>query len=352
MDLDPIRPPYLTGDLPGIGGRIKAEPEHFVVRELPLYEPTGTGEHVYLTLTRKNANTADLTRDLARLLDLRPGAIGTAGRKDRQALVTQTFSLHLPGDTRPADTIAARVQDELPVTVESAARHGNKLRMGHLAGNAFEILVTDMEPDVDPVTRARPVIDELRRRGLPNYFGPQRFGKDGTNPERGREVLLGRSRPRDRSLADLFISAYQSALFNRWLAARILAGNFERMLAGDVAQRSDSGAPFDVTDPDGETERLLRGEITYTGPLFGKKMRPATGEAGAREAELLEAQGIQPADFKKATGARRPGRLHLPEITLEPTPNGLWFRFQLPRGAYATALLREILKNDAPEVRD
>lgn len=342
--MDPL--PLITAEEPGIGGRIKARDEDFVVREVPLYRPAGRGEHFYLTLRRAGRNTADLAGDLARCFELAPRAIGYAGRKDRHALVTQTFSLHLPGDPRTPAEIARIAGAATGAEVLASDRHENKLRTGHLLANEFEIKVSAIE--IDPnVARERclPIAALLGRRGLPNFFGPQRFGKNGENVARGRQVLKGRARPR-RDLADLFVSAYQSQLFNQWLAERIAAGDFERLLPGDIAVRLDSGGPFLVDDPAAEAGRLAAGEISHAGPLFGAKMKAATDAAAERERALLAAVGMKLGDFKRATGARRPGRLPCPDIRIDPEADGLWFRFALPKGAYATTLLREFMKNE------
>ncbi len=336
-------PPFFTFDLPGTGGRLKSTPADFIVREIPLYEPTGAGEHVFVTIERADRNTADLARALAQLFGLNERAVGTAGRKDRRAIVTQTFSLFMPGDRRDANEIGGLIAARLGLRVFTAARHANKLRTGHLQGNEFEIVIRDVVPDAQ--TRAQAVLAVLGARGLPNYFGLQRFGRAGENIQRGRDVLKRKIRPR-RDLADLYVSALQSDLFNQWLSERTLRGDFERLLPGDVAKREDSGGLFDVADAAQETGRLARGDITYTGPLFGHKMRRATEAAREFEDATLAAAGLKWNDFRPATGARRVARLRLPDVDLAAEADALRLRFTLPKGAYATVLLREIIKSD------
>lgn len=334
--------PYITDDLAGCGGEIKAEPEHFVVSEVPLYAASGQGEHVYLTITRRGRATRDLANDLARLAGVAPGAIGYAGLKDKQAVATQSFSIHLPPDG--PEELARRVEAELGCTVSSASRHTNKLRKGHLLGNRFSVLISGAGPDA--AERARAVCEAIAARGLPNFFGAQRFGREGDNAMRGRDMLLGGRGPRQRFLRELLLSAWQAEAFNRWLAARMAAGDFVRLMEGDVAKKLATGGMFTVEDAGAEAPRLASWEITYTGPMFGAKMRPAAGEAGEREAAFLAAEGVDARALKKARlpGSRRAARLPLENVEIEPEGDGLWLRFLLPKGSYATTVLREVIK--------
>lgn len=342
---DPQGLPFVTPELPGIGGDIKQAPAHFQVQEIPLYLPEGSGEHLYLTLRREGWTTRALVKRLAAVFGLRESEIGYAGLKDKQALVTQTFSLHLRS---PEPEEAARlVADQLPVEVLSASRHRNKLKPGHLLGNRFRVLVSGPHPEA--ADRARAIAEELIRRGVPNYFGQQRFGMEGDNAERGRRLLLTGKGPRQKWLRRLLLNAFQSELFNLWLARRIADGLFEELLEGDLAKKLDTGGLFVVEDLEREQERFAAGEITYTGPIYGAKMLPAQGEAGRREEELLQEQGLEDAPWGRAglKGGRRRARLLVPDLELKPSPEGLWFGFSLPKGSYATSLLREFLKGDS-----
>ena len=336
-----VSPPFITADLPGIGGEIKAEPAHFVVEELPLYEPAGEGEHVYVRLVREGWTTRALQSRLAGLFGLRDVDVGCAGLKDRQARVAQTFSLLLH-DVDEA-TVARCIEEDLPVEVEWVRRHRNKLRVGHLLGNRFQIVV--LHPEPDGLARARVVASALETRGIPNYYGTQRFGMRGDNAQRGREVLEGRG-SRKRWLKRFLLSAYQSALFNTWLAGRIERGWFEQLLTGDVAKKTDTGGLFEVADAAVERPRFERGEITYTGPIYGAKMRWPSGEPGELERQVMEAAAVTTEMLRQARldGSRRPARLLLADLGIEPHPDGLRFTFTLPKGAYATTVLREFMK--------
>jgi tRNA pseudouridine13 synthase len=333
--------PLVTSALAGTGGELKRNSADFVVTEIPLYEPIGTGEHVYLLHRRANRTTRDVVKDLARTFGLDERDVGYAGLKDRRAIATQTFSL--PLRQTDLDEIARRVDAAVAGETLAVKRHGNKLKRGHLIGNRFEIRLQDTVPDA--LARARAVAQELSVRGLPNAFGPQRYGEDGRNAEHGRALI---HRPRGGWLARLHLSAWQSSLFDTWLALRMERGLFERVVTGDVAKKLANGALFDVVDEAVEQARVTAREITHTGPMFGAQMRRASGPAGELEDEVFRAAGVTLDDLSRARleGTRRAGRIFVEELELEAVENGLRLAFRLPKGSYATTLLREFTKND------
>ncbi|MBN1485655.1 MAG: tRNA pseudouridine(13) synthase TruD [Chloroflexia bacterium] len=340
--------PRITDDLPGIGGEIKVEPAHFVVEEIPLYEPCGEGQHVYVRLQREGWTTRALLGRLQQLFELEEVDVSCAGLKDKQALATQTFSLLLR--ELDEESIARRIQEHLPVDVLWVRRHRNKLRQGHLLGNRFRITVLDTQEQALPL--AQRIERALQERGLPNYYGPQRFGLGGDNALQGLQVLQGKG-PKVRWKRRFMLYALQAALFNLWLAERIRRNWFGQLLKGDIAKKTDTGGLFEVEDLEAEVPRFRRGEITYTGPIYGHKMRWPEGEPGAIERAILEASEIQPAQLKRARldGSRRPGRLLLDDLQIERAADGLRFSFSLPKGSYATTVLREFMKveSDLPE---
>jgi tRNA pseudouridine13 synthase len=296
--------------------------------------------------------TREVVKALARKFALDESQIGYAGLKDKEARCTQTFSLTL-ADDMDEDEAVRKANGSLGFKVHWAKRHGNKLKRGHLLGNRFEVLVSGVGDGA--LNCAQAVADALNERGLPNYFGEQRFGAAGDNAEAGRRAIKSRggkgSRDnRSKWFRSLMLNAYQAELFNRWLAERIQRGEFGRLLMGDIAKKTDTGGLFEVEDPIAEQPRLDGGEITYTGPIYGHKMRSAAAQAGQREAEVLEAEGVTQQDLKKAglKGSRRPARLIPGPILITPHDKdgstGLWFSFALPKGSYATTLLREFIK--------
>jgi tRNA pseudouridine13 synthase len=339
---DPVESqPFVTTGLPGIGGEIKAVPAFFVVDEIPLYEPIGEGEHVYVRLTREGLTTRSLQKQLADLFDLREVDVGCAGLKDKHARVTQTFSLLLESTNEA--TVGRRIREALPVKVAWVRRHRNKLKTGHLLGNRFRVVV--LHPEADAMARAEAIAEALRVRGVSNFYGAQRFGINADNALRGREALLGRG-PREPWLRRFLLSAYQAALFNAWLAERIRRGWFDRLLTGDVAKKTDTGGLFEVSDAKIEQSRFQRDEITYTGPIYGRRIRWARGQPGDLEREVLEAAGVTSEMLRRARlrGSRRVARFFPWNLGVEPHTDGLTFTLSLPKGAYATTVLREFIK--------
>lgn len=328
--------PYVTAELPGLGGRLRVEPEDFVVREIPSYEPCGEGEHLYLEVTKRDLTTPALAEDLARALGIHPGEVAYAGMKDRRAVTTQRFSI--PALVDPTPLL------DLPHEVRVLGLHTNKLRRGHQAGNRFRIRVRDADADWRP--RAEAILEALRSRGWANFYGPQRFGRDGQNARAGEQgVRTGRMfGPIWRRW--LMISAFQSELFNKYLATRLAEGLFATVLEGDICGRLPRGGVFLSTDPQADQPRVEAFEISPMGPIFGHKMMAAGGVARAREEALLAETGISLVDFKrvKAEGSRRRFRLPVSDLRLSEEEGDPVFEFELPSGSYATVLLDEFMK--------
>jgi len=332
---------WVTADIPGSGGRIKERPEDFEVEEIPAYLPSGEGEHLYLWVEKRALGTEPLARRLAEALGVDARDVGWAGLKDHQAVARQFFSV--PASAEPR---LAGLQLE-GVRVLSAARHGNKLRPGHLRGNRFAVRLRDV---VDPEAAAR-ALDALALRGVPNFFGEQRFGRDARNAELGRRLLLGErlERAPSRFQRKLYLSAFQSELFNRALEARLREGTFARALAGDAMRKEDTGGLFTCASPAEDQPRVDRFEISPAGPLFGPRMPQAAGAVAEAEAALLAASGVSVELLARhgrgeTEGARRAYRVRLGEPSLQRDGGDLWLRFSLPKGSYATVVLDEIVK--------
>jgi tRNA pseudouridine13 synthase len=338
--------PFVTAGLPGSGGTLKASPEDFRVDEQPAYLPSGSGPHLYLLVEKRGRTTRDVLRDLAARLGVPERDAGYAGLKDRAAVTTQWLSFPVARDPDPAALCGEGLR------VLEISRHANKLRTGHVRGNRFALLVRGGDLD-----RARSCAAALAQHGLPNFFGAQRFGVDGRNAEVGRAILRGEGTPearraaRDRFLRRLSISACQSALFNRWLSERLTDGLFATALAGDVLKKLPSGGSFVCEDPTADLPRVAGFEVSPAGPMFGHRMRPTSaGEPRAREERLLRAEGMTVADFARggdeAEGTYRAARLPI-RLELEPAGDGYRAAFELPRGSYATVVMRELMKSEA-----
>lgn len=335
--------PPITNDLPGTGGRIRSRPEDFLVREIPAYQPEGKGSHAYALVRKRGLTTRDLVVALQQE-GLGEKQIGVAGLKDKYAVTEQWLSVP------QAHGAALDSLDRMPgVEVLERSRHRNKLGIGHLRGNRFTIRIREV--DDGAIERARSVIAELARRGLPNYFGPQRFGRYGTNAIDGLRLLRGERVPGGHRLRRFFLSALQSLVFNRLVALRIERSVFETVLVGDWARKHDTGGTFEVNDP-ADAERAERLEISATIPLYGKKVHTSGGDPGGMEEIVLADLGLRWLDFTARRGDRRLSRLLLDDVTAEREEDALRLDFSLPKGSYATGLLREVMKVDVDEPSD
>ncbi len=400
--------PYLTQDIPGIGGTIKNRVEDFFVQELPLYEPSGQGEHVYAEFQKVGLSTFEALERIGRALYVSSRDIGYAGMKDARAITRQIFSI-------PNTTEEAVMKLKLP-NIEPlwAARHGNKLRLGHLSGNRFAIKVREV--NATDVVKLSSLVEVLKTRGMPNYFGEQRFGRRGDNHLLGAalirgddegllKLLLGTPNPEaddsqamgarkafdrgdlqqamrlyprssgmerrilhrliktgdakaavraiDEKLRRLWISALQSELFNQVLARRI--DSIDRLIDGDLAWKHENGACFAVESADVEQPRATNFEISPTGPLLGYRMTLPAGKALEIEENVFKEYKLSPGDFRvegrlRVKGARRPLRVQPKDVELaagvdEFGPH-ITFAFSLPPGSFATVFLRECMKSD------
>ncbi len=263
--------------------------------------------------------------------------MGFAGLKDRHAVTRQWFSVRTPA---PVSEWA-----ELPEGVEllAATRGRRKLRRGVHTGNRFRIVLDEVTPE-PPMSAVLARLDRIRAAGVPNYFGPQRFGRGDGNLSLAARLFAGeRLRRSERGLA---LSAARARLFNAVLAARVEAGNWNRFLPGDVAGLAGSNSVFAVADQDPELERrLAANDIHPTGPLWGSKTKLMPSKLAAELeqtatvpfAELRE--GLERAGLERGF---RPLRLAVAGLTLVRRPGRMTLGFELPSGAYATSVLAEI----------
>lgn len=337
--------PYITLSLPGIGGNIREALEDFVVEEVPVFEPDGEGEHLFVNLTRKGISTRRLAHSLASLFGLGRTAVGYAGLKDVRSVSTQTLSLLLGrlSDDEVAN-IGRVIEARLPVRVNWMRLHSRKLRAGQLLGNRFMINITGLSMDLGKaLARAKETAGALKRLGLPNFYGPQRV--DGENVRRGYEIIKGRHRVRDRWLRRFLVSSYLDHLCNLYFVRRLERGYFQRLLQGDIVKKHSTGGMFVVEDTDAEGLRYEAGEISFTAPIFGPRMWWAEGPSGDLEREIFDESDITLEELRRldVRGTRRLGRL-LPEISIRESNRGIRLEFFLPKGAYATVVLREFMK--------
>jgi len=348
--------PYLTSDLPGIGGKIRLKPEDFRVEEIPLYAASGDGDHLYLRVQKTGLNTSQMVDMIANHFAISARDIGVAGQKDKHAVTTQWISIPWrPLGIEDPELAVVKIVDG--VQVLEAIRHTNKLKMGHLSGNRFEITIRESQPD--SFSLASEIVKHVREIGLPNYYGPQRFGNGNKTFWMGWHALrtgeLDRSIQRNQKLKTFSLNAVQSAIFNRVLAERVLDGALGRALVGDILEKSAGGlARVDALNLEEMNDWVGSHLATPTGPMFGSRMLIPTDEVLEREAKAKASFLIEDEHLGRyrsvLRGERRPLRISASELELvELADNALQVRFLLPSGSYATVLLRELMKNDASE---
>jgi tRNA pseudouridine13 synthase len=324
---------------PVLSARMRTTPEDFRVEEIDAFQATGSGEHLLLTIEKRAANTAFIATRLAQWAGVPAMAVSYAGLKDRHAVTRQRFSVHLPG--REAPDLATLESPELHVL--DSTRHARKLPRGALAGNRFAIVLREVEGDRTAID-AR--LNAIATRGVPNYFGEQRFGRFGDNVAQALAMFAGRRVARDKRT--LLLSAARSELFNRVLAARVTAGTWNRGLAGEVWMLDGTRSVF---GPEPMSEDLARRldafDIHPTGPLWGRGALRPTDEAAAVEAAVLGDPGLaRLRNGLEAAGLeqeRRATRLRPQALAWEwLDPQTVELAFGLPPGTYATTLLAEL----------
>jgi tRNA pseudouridine13 synthase len=341
LPADPVRDlPFAHGG-PVLQGLLRARPEDFVVEELLGYGPSGEGEHVWIRLRKRRRNTLDVAQALARLAGVPVSAVGFAGLKDREALTTQHFTVQLPGRADPDWSLLQDADLELL----EVRRHNRKIRRGSLRGNRFRLRVEQVLGDRD-LAGAR--LQRIAEAGVPNYFGEQRFGRGGENLPRAARLLSGQARVKGREQRGLLLSAARAHLFNQVLAARVAAGVWDTPLEGDVLQLAGSERQF-MFDPDAAdlAPRIAQLDVHPSGPLCGgagHALEPALDALALEQAVLADwPEWISGLARLGLEADRRPLRLAAGALAWEWRDGGLELGFELPAGAYATALARELL---------
>lgn len=349
------------------------QPEDFIVEEIPLYEPNGTGTHTYFAIRKRNLSTYEAINRIASYLQVRTSSIGYAGLKDKCAITTQVLSVE--GIT-PNQLLNLDIPS---IEVLWAKSHQHKLRVGHLRGNKFTITLDDVS--IDEYTDTKENIERIATEGLPNWFGKQRFGNKQDTHLIGKALVLGnledalayihgdetaqfkqytnkieKEKARNslenavmcipHRLRRLYLSAYQAYLFNCLLEKRI--SNISQLWDGDIAVKHSNGAPFYIENALAEQQRSDDFEISPTGPIFGYKMRKPSGKMQLLEMQLLSDEGLKSVAFRKVTGIRLPGTRRPLRIQMElhqfvVTNDTLCLSFTLPAGGYATVVLDELI---------
>lgn len=324
---------------PVLAARIRVTPEDFFVDELAGFDPSGSGEHLLLSIEKRGMNTAFAARSIAQWAGVGEMAIGYAGLKDRHAVTRQRFSVHLPRKIAP--DIADLQVDGLQVLEH--AWHAKKLPRGALAGNRFVLVLRDVSGDRSAIDER---LKQIAARGVPNFFGEQRFGRDGDNPAKALAMFDGRRVRREQR--GMLLSAARSALFNQVLRARVEAGFWDTPLEGEVWMLDGSRSVFgpEPSTPDIH-QRLAAFDIHPSGPLWGRGELRSTGSAAAVEGAAIAdpvamrlRAGLEQAGLKQE---RRALRLRPADLAWRWLgPSGLELEFSLPPGTYATVVLAEL----------
>jgi tRNA pseudouridine13 synthase len=328
--------PWAYG-VPPLKARLRSTPEDFVVEEILGYDADGTGEHALLWVEKRGANTDWVARELAKFAGVSQVAVGYAGMKDRHAVTRQTFSVQLAGKPDPDWSTFPHAE----VKVLAATRHSRKLKRGALRGNRFVLVLREVQGHREAAER---VLTQIAARGVPNYYGEQRFGREGGNVAQARAMFAGRRVERDKR--SFLLSAARSQIFNSVLAARVERAVWDTPLDGEIWSLSGSRSWFGPEPfSDALAERLARADIHPSGPLWGQGEPPTQGEAGALEREIGAANSDLAAGLASARmdQERRPLRLMPKDLEWRWLDDAvLELSFELPAGAYATVVVREL----------
>ncbi len=331
--------PY-AGPAPVISARIRSRPEDFIVDEVLGLSPDGEGEHLLVRVRKRERNSYDVIQWLSQRMGVARRDVGFCGLKDRVAVTSQWFSLPV----RENQPVPQGVSDGVQI-IESV-RHSRKLRRGQHKGNRFEITLRDLSPSADGMEQR---FDRIVTQGVPNYFGPQRFGRDGENVDNAMAMLEGRYRPRNPQIKGILLSSLRSFLFNEILAERVGDASWNRPLQGDVFHDDADATPLaSVPDAALALRRCNALEIHPTAVLAGPGDSAVAGEAAALEAEVLARHtAIRDALLNKGPAIdRRPLRIVPTATSIRyDSERNLVVAFELGRGSFATSLLRELVND-------
>ncbi len=334
-------PDWAYVEQPEASGVIKTIPDDFFVEEVPGFELSGAGQHLYLLIEKSGINTQELVRILSRRLNIHSKHISYAGLKDRQAVTRQWISLLMPGEIDIAE-YQSNTLDVPGFRVLEAKRHTSKLKRGAHQGNRFEIVVRQVTASHGIET----AIERIRKQGVPNYFGEQRFGRDGKNVVKARAMFAGKQKV-DRQLRGLYLSAARSFLFNQVLSARVNQKSWASVLPGEVLMLNGSNSFFRSEEGDAQlAERMDAFDVHPSAPLWGRGTLSSSLDVFKLEAELIAkspdlSSGLEAFGLRQQ---RRATRLIPKDLTYSWIDGtSLSLRFELSKGNFATTVLRELI---------
>ncbi|WP_163391947.1 tRNA pseudouridine(13) synthase TruD [Enterovibrio norvegicus] len=333
---------------PSATGRLKAQPEHFFVSETLDFTPAGHGEHFLVRIRKIGENTKYVANELARACGVKSRDVSWAGLKDRHAVTEQWFSVHLPGQDDPDLTEFVDTHEGVDAILETT-RHDKKLRPGDLIGNRFSLVITDFSGDAAIDAR----LSNIRDKGVPNYFGSQRFGRNGNNVVSAREWGQDKFRVRDKSKRSFYLSAARSYMFNQVLSARIEQGMTHTPMRGDMLIDNTEHLKL-VLDTDKATELLEKGHWLISGPMTGDNALPTEADARKFEQNIIDQEPDLLAVIRsnRMRHDRRALMLFPQEMEWTCEKDTLTVSFSLPAGSFATAVMREVIEESMDEEFD
>lgn len=330
---------YLHGK-PTSKAKIKAIPEHFVVRENLGFEFSGTGEHLMVRIRKTGENTSFVANELAKVCGVKSKDVGWAGLKDRHAVTEQWLSIHLPKSETPD---FSSFEEQYPsIQILETARHNRKLRPGDLIGNDFEITLSEVTDIDDVESRIKQVIES----GVPNYFGAQRFGRDGSNLSEARRWGRDNVRTRNQNKRSLYLSTARSWIFNHIVSTRLINGVFNKLILGDIVTKPDSTITVDQANIAVLQAELSSGSISLTAALAGDNALPTKENALETEQAIVDAEPDLMALIRgnRMRHDRRDVLLKPCDLSYEIKNNLVVLLFSLSSGSFATSIVRELIE--------
>ncbi len=330
---------YLCGK-PTAKGKIKASPEHFKVIEDLGYEFTGSGEHLMISVRKTGENTSFVANELAKACGVKSKDVSWAGLKDRHAVTEQWLSVHLPSGGFPNLIL---FQEKYPsIEILAMTRHNKKLRPGDLAGNKFEVTLSEVT-DVEEVVRR---LEVVAKQGVPNYFGNQRFGKDGNNLNEARRWGRDNVRTRNQNQRSLYLSTARSWIFNQIVSSRIESGCFDHFVEGDIALLDGEQVLVTAEQVAEFNDKLANGEAQISAALAGDNALPTQSKALAIEQPHLnnEEDLMKLIRGNRMRHDRRGISLKAQNLSWEVEGNSITLKFALDSGSFATSIVRELIE--------
>ena len=326
---------------PKVNAQIKARPEDFRVLENLQVVPSGAGEHYWLHISKTKRSTDQVAKELAKFTKVSHRDVGYSGIKDFFAITDQWFSVWMPGAESPDWN-----SFDLPgVRINKITQHARKIKRGTHKSNFFEVQISGIDGTADAILQT---VELIKEQGVPNYFGPQRFGNNADNMNQVMTFFNSGKRSKNRNLHGLLLSSARSWIFNKIVSARVEQGSWQSLLANEPACLAGSNSMFISENAEDEIERLLSMDIHPSAPMWGrnserlmldsKTVHDWELEVIANEQKLCH--GLERAGLEYQ---RRPIRSHVRNLSAKRNDRGVVLSFELQRGQFATSVLRELV---------